>query len=388
MKVRNYLELEIDVPAGRRFSLHALTRGAYDAVYALQDDYSEAARDEYETELVLRELYLDARLGNLDLRLGRQQVVWGEAIGLRITDVVNPQDFREFILDDFVDSRIPLWMARFDLPLGSWLLEALWVPDLEPNKPAVPGSEWEFTMGGAAPSPDVLVVQDELRYPAQNLENSEWGLRASGYWKGWDLTGSYFHSWDDAPTYHSHFVPGGPEGALPTLVLSPEHHRLHTLGATFARPVGSFVFRGEMAYYLQKFFATLDPLDADGVAQKSYLYYMIGADYDLSGSLSLNGQFIQRYILGHDAFLAEDELQNIFSLYLRADLLRETLHATLLAAYSADSGGSWVNPELEYDYSDRISLTLGADILGGGPDDFFGQFDDNDRVFVELKYAF
>jgi len=40
------------------------------------------------------------------VRLGRQQIVWGEAIGTFVTDVVNPKDFREFVLPDFSELRI------------------------------------------------------------------------------------------------------------------------------------------------------------------------------------------------------------------------------------------------------------------------------------------
>ncbi len=84
-------------------------------------------------ELDLRELYLDADLSNADLqgriRLGKQQVVWGQADGLRLLDVVNPGDFKEVILDDYGDSRIPLWMINLELFLAFGDLQILWIPD-------------------------------------------------------------------------------------------------------------------------------------------------------------------------------------------------------------------------------------------------------------------
>ena len=60
------------------------------------------------SDIELREFYLKTLLWGTHLTLGKQQVVWGKADGLKLLDVVNPQNFREFILDNFDDSRIPL----------------------------------------------------------------------------------------------------------------------------------------------------------------------------------------------------------------------------------------------------------------------------------------
>ena len=49
----------------------------------------------------MREAYIDILLPSVDFRIGKQAVVWGEAEGAFITDVVSPQDMRSFILADF-----------------------------------------------------------------------------------------------------------------------------------------------------------------------------------------------------------------------------------------------------------------------------------------------
>ena len=48
----------------------------------------------------LRELYWQYSGESSFWQIGKQQVVWGEADGLKLLDLVNPQDFREFVLDD------------------------------------------------------------------------------------------------------------------------------------------------------------------------------------------------------------------------------------------------------------------------------------------------
>jgi len=105
------------------------SRGGYDGSRRNMQFSSRYHRDR---DLDLpRELYVDIHLGNLDLRLGKQQVVWGETDGLRLMDVVNPSDWqREFILRDsdegYESTRIPLWLIKaeyfFDKPWFGGLL--------------------------------------------------------------------------------------------------------------------------------------------------------------------------------------------------------------------------------------------------------------------------
>ena len=60
----------------------------------------------------LRELYVDTQAGDWDLRIGKQQVVWGTADGIKLLDMINPTDFREFNQNAPADARIPVWMVN------------------------------------------------------------------------------------------------------------------------------------------------------------------------------------------------------------------------------------------------------------------------------------
>ena len=90
-------------------SLRVGTRAWYDAVFDATDRYPANVERDQKTEVSLREAVLGVSSGDFDVRVGRQQIVWGEAISTFITDVVNPKDFREFILPDFSELRIPIW---------------------------------------------------------------------------------------------------------------------------------------------------------------------------------------------------------------------------------------------------------------------------------------
>jgi hypothetical protein len=60
----------------------------------------------------LRELYLDTSFGDWDLRIGKQQVVWGTADGIKLLDNINPTDWSEFNQNTMADARIPVWMIN------------------------------------------------------------------------------------------------------------------------------------------------------------------------------------------------------------------------------------------------------------------------------------
>jgi len=88
----------------------------------------------------LREFYIDTAFsdtpfGDWELRIGKQQVVWGTADGVKFLDIINPTDWREWGQNTMEDSRIPLWMVKAETAIGDESsLQLIWVPDLQINQ--------------------------------------------------------------------------------------------------------------------------------------------------------------------------------------------------------------------------------------------------------------
>ena len=123
-------------------------RGRYDSIYDIRDKYQKLGfnRDDYrfpEGEYP-REMYVDGEFAKpldwLSFRIGRQQVVWGEADLFRSLDVINPLrlDQNGLIGERFDDYREPLLIAKFlahlgDLPgLSNANLEFFYSPNSQP----------------------------------------------------------------------------------------------------------------------------------------------------------------------------------------------------------------------------------------------------------------
>ena len=104
-------------------TLTLIGRGVYDSIYDIRHTYSEPfghnEKENRKFEYKLREAFVDMVLPPFTIRLGRQQVVWGETDNFRALDVINPLDLRDhWSWEPWEDIRIPLWMARVIYDIG------------------------------------------------------------------------------------------------------------------------------------------------------------------------------------------------------------------------------------------------------------------------------
>ncbi len=94
----------------------------YDLAYGMKkrETFSEEVLYELEKEVELREVYIEGSpLNSLDIKLGKQIITWGVADSLRVVDVLNPTDEREFGMTDLEDIRLPINMTKIDYYIGN-----------------------------------------------------------------------------------------------------------------------------------------------------------------------------------------------------------------------------------------------------------------------------
>ncbi len=338
-------------------------------------------------DLRLRELYLDLYFKNFDLRIGKQQVVWGKADGVFITDVVSPLNLSEFLLPDFDEIRTGVNAVKFDYYLGNSTFEIIGVTNFTPTEMPAAGSIWlkqpEF------PAPTTFDwSQSEIK---PNLENSELFLKYSALtsWIDFELMGGY--TWDDNPTMHvEKLFQVNPETQQPMLAglnITPEYHRLYLGGGSFSTEIKGIVLRGEAAYYNGKYFQTEDMQAVDALVEKDYLHYLLGVDFNI-GSVKLSSQFIQQYVLDYEEDIVQEEMENTMTFFARYDMFRETLHLDLFAYVGLTGEDAFIRPKITYDFDDSFSVLLGSNIFVGEETGRFGQFQDNSMIYMKLKYNF
>ncbi|MDH4216032.1 MAG: DUF1302 family protein, partial [Gallionella sp.] len=136
-RLRGKLSLELDGQLNKTWRTHLNGYAFYDAAYTINGraGYTDEFIASMKKEAELGEAFVQGRVRHaLDLKLGRQIVVWGKSDSLRVTDVINPLDNREPGMVDIEDLRLPLTMARADYYLGDWSFTALAIPEIRFNK--------------------------------------------------------------------------------------------------------------------------------------------------------------------------------------------------------------------------------------------------------------
>ena len=384
-KIKNILFLSTEGKLTPTIGYKASGRAYYDAVFDVTNTYTEYVEKDEEDDIELRETYLDFSIGNLDMRLGKQQIVWGEAVGLFFADVVNPKDLREFILPEFDQIRIPVWAADIEYYMGDNYLELVWIPILEFNELGVSGSEFEFYTTPAPSS--VLVYYESEKEPSNDLKNSECGIRLSRLIGGWDLSGFYFYGYDYFPTLFR-TIAVDPATSQTIITVEPEFKRLNIFGLTFAKEVEDVIFKGEFVYNKGKYFLVDNLTDADGVIKKDFLDYLIGMDYTFFEKIDFNVQFMQRIIFNYDDTMVADRIKTSFSCWLKTGFFDNRLEPELFFVSSLRETDLMFSPKVSYKFGDNWTAAVGVDVFRGISDGEFGQFDTKDRAYVELRYDF
>ena len=326
--------------------------------------------DPYE-ELGVREAVLTRETDDYMVKLGRQQVVWGRTDGLRLLDVVNPFDFREFLLDDFADSRIPLWMLNMEYYREDDALQFLIIPDLEGDRLAKPGGE--FFIGPESPTGiPVLPTKD----PDPGPENWRSGMRWSRMVGDWDLSFNALYGWTSRPVPVLQLTSEG-------VAVEPERKRELLLGGSGDVTVNDAVIRFEAVFtpdaYLQS---------PSGYLRQKLFRYAIGIDWIKSGWL-LSPQVFQEHVLNPADDLSADEHTTYFTFLIRKTFLQDKFILRVFSLYGPDNDDLWINPRLSYrPTGGQLEITLGADMFGGDRSGVFGRFSERDRVTLETTWRF
>ncbi|MBL4836545.1 MAG: hypothetical protein JKY34_03120 [Kordiimonadaceae bacterium] len=109
-----------EVKTGYLKNLEALTQ-----LQSPGGNFSDDFMDQYDTSNVwefLREFYVDFTLfDRLDVRLGKQQLVWGESDFFQAMDLIHGFDYRwRLFFENNEDWRKPLVLANFNLDVSEW----------------------------------------------------------------------------------------------------------------------------------------------------------------------------------------------------------------------------------------------------------------------------
>ncbi len=378
-KLRPYFSLTWDAKLGENWKTRISGKAFYDLAYGMKDSetFSDEVLSELEKEAELREIYLEGNpFGNLDIKLGKQIVSWGVANSLRVVDVLNPTDDREFGMTDLEDIRLPINMTKLDYYIGDLKLEAVAVHEIKFNKSTPFGSDF---------NPSTQKINEVI--PESSAENTEYGLALIGKFSGWDASLHWAQYFDDTAHFKITKVTFIRGGAVP--ILEQRHSRLTMGGATLSIPSGNFIWKAEAAKLQGMEFA----LVTDKTFSRTDV--LVGSEYSGWSDTSLTFEFGIQHLNDFDVKLEESpdsqlEDRIATTVSFMQDYINQTLHLSLVGMMIGKSGqdGGLNRMSLEYDVMDAFSVTGGVMLYQTGDNAYFKNLNENDRIFFEVRYSF
>ncbi|MCW8837654.1 MAG: DUF1302 domain-containing protein, partial [Thiovulaceae bacterium] len=324
-KAQTSLYLQLDSKLNDNFKLRISGDAFYDSIYDLHPNthYSDDILDAYKTQLRFDDVYIQGSLlNNLDMKLGRQIVIWGKSDSLRVTDVINPLDNREPGLTDIEDLRLPTAMLKLDYYLGDWEISAMAIAESRVMIEAPARSEF-FNVDAIFPSaPNPFLDLDE---PSTSLGNMQYAFAANGIFSGWDLS---FYA---ADVFDQKWHIEGNKRVV---------SKVKMLGSALNIAYGSWLLKTEAAYLEGiKYNTTSDA--------KNRMDMLVGFDYMGFRDTTITIEIANRHIYDYEPqmqylsdFVEKDEMQSAFR-YTKS-YLNDTLDfSTLLSIFgsSFENGG-------------------------------------------------
>ncbi len=419
MKIENTVQMGVEYTPTEYLHLFGLFRFFYDGVFDAEEQYEPVKSELYRTDVTndwLRELYVDFLSDRLDVRLGRQQVVWGTADGVKILDAVNPTDMREFTLDDYADSRIPLWMVKLEYaPTVNGTFQCLFIPDFQANYIPPVGAPFTFRASvlGQASVANWLMAGGSVSFnedvkpdPWKDLSDTTIGLRWLDVLGGFEYTLNFLYGFYLPGANYSWWEPalmGPPSPGVNTLNLEKRHERIYLYGASFTKALtkgalSGLTIRGEFAYIqdVPTYYGT-DGSVAGPPVKLDNFNYVLGFDKSLVTNWLASLQFIQ-FITSRDSYQGNsllfgptlgpmDQVTTMLSLKLSTDFMHERLKPEVLVIYGLDN--DWkITPKVQFEILDSLVAVAGVHIFEGKPKNLYGQFAERDELFFELRFGF
>ena len=460
---RNTLFIEMDWQPWEPVSLHAIFRGVLSLGVPADETEAEPpfpreagnlgnwVRDRYYTEADLRELYLSIEATDWwSIRIGRQQVSWGELGQYRLLDVVNPTDTTWHFgpVESFEDTRIPLWMLDMLIEIRplKGALELVWIPLLDkPERtvttPLTFTGAWGLPLAPEQIDPSVhatKIYRKIFRYPGGDIEDSRVGVRWKGEVGNITYSMAYMYTHQLSPPIPTHHILRNSAQGFDVYLDYPRQHILGgSLEIPFESPFG-VVMRLELAYEPNRQFAGsteataalnllgegigyelipyegVDPASASGRYTKTYLAHetkhVITYGIQLMRPTMIRAlnptqnfifvlQFMHEVVVDFDAsehlisvpgFDSTPLKQHSFVLVgvVTTNYLNGMIQPVLIGAYLPPADG-FMSAQLRFVFGNHWRIQLAMNMFwGADPYNSVGFFRDRDEFNLKVVYQF
>jgi len=379
---------------------------------------------------LLKEARLTWTPGDFMFRVGKQIVSWGELLGFRIMDQINPLDQRRGFLDiEFETTIIPIWLFRADYYpkiKSSWLQDLGFEFVYNPNADFIPNQDlMAGNADGGIWAPNVPIPGAHLATAYSNIstpnnwkEGNEFAFRVKANMLGAITTLNFFYGRDNSPVmlavppFISPIPPDifASDGAL---LLHPfsegKYPLLRFVGATIAKELtplrasflgdvaptvylealyafdSTFTFTNPIVPFIQRFEKSDDFRTGIEVTWKVKIPALNARSY-----FSFMGEFFYRRIMDYPSFeviqgLKKNNYQTFLS--VNTSYFHNKLTPSFTWIHDINSNSNYFIPKLVYDLDYHWHFTLGGQLFSGAKE---GQglqlFENKNQIFFKVAY--
>ena len=328
--------------------------------------------------------YTDYRSGGLWIRLGKQQIAWGEALGLRVLDTINPLDLSQNlstdrIFEEFDRVRVPQWFLRADYTIPN-----VTIPDLTAELILNPGIVVPTILPPQGSPfnvvPALLKIKDNVNQGEPTV-----GGRLTGTIEDVQFSLNYVTKPNDNGVGVFRFIP--PAGitlgcfAPPfdplacQVVLEGKHPRIHIVG-------GSMNYRWDWAGAVLRAETTVTPnapfqrgAGASRIIERPVWKSVLAIDrptYLIPGldSMTIGLQFFETFTGGdalnkaRDIGAKVDQAVHIFTVFFQQPLFMKRVALDFFGLFDTDDA-HWLQPGIHWEIGNNIRLDLYYNKFGG-----------------------
>jgi hypothetical protein len=348
----------------------------YDAAYLYQNDaFDQPTLNAYEFLAHFREAYGQWSLGNWDITLGRQKIVWGEGMAVSHLEVVSPRDIREPGLADLEDLRLPTTASRLGYFRGMHRFEAVIVhepffgyrtPPMGPYSPmpeVLADLQMPLPMGGSVSALEAL-GQTQLGY---SRRPKKWAYNKQQFLGRWLYNGEGL----DFGLYAASILDRDGIFSLndlnaDTLVVKVplKHLRYELVGVSAASAYGSWLFKSEVVGTLNKAYNTMVQ-SAEGplieMQRENAFNLMLGVGYSGINQTTIDLEYGQSWLQKNIDNIVYPVDIPALALRISRTFFREDLRVNLaLSALGFELEQGWLGRfDLSYTLDDGIKVGLG-----------------------------
>jgi len=415
IQIRPVLDLDHEMTNENKtgFKNRAILKADYKNITlsAISDFLYFGGKDEtHDYDIDLHEAYLKHTAGNFSFSLGKQIIRWGKTDQISPVDTLNPENVTEFILPDYEERKIPVWMAGTSFRKNDFFIEGVFIPFFEPSKFNYFGTDWalfshlkkeinDSPLSTALKNYFNSLSVNEVE-PDHDSGSFEYALRVGGTVKQLDFGVTYHYSYEDLPYFQSFPIknlslenPNSLESLISnsgSLGLTDENietrfKRTNIYGFEFETIIANFGLRGEAAFKDKESFLT----GSFTSVRNPTLFWVAGIDYTSLNEWYFNLQFGHQHISNYDSSILFFKRDNYSILgEIKRDVFSDWLNVSLQYTVMLSDSSYYLSPRILYSYIRSLEIIFGINLFEGSENSIFGRYNKNDQLFLDLKYYF